>query len=169
MQPPGSTYSSNSANPALTAVLRAASLELQAAMCKKFSPCAGLPVVHQYPGYSHAPFSIGAAWRCLIINICHHSEFLFRKHFPCTVKRCFIFSAASPNSLSFPLLFGRHNQPGPSFSLNHTHMILKIDNFLEIMSNWTMQNPLSNSAVPDHTLYPNYPTVKIPIHQRSSW
>lgn len=101
MQPPGSTYSSNSANPALTAVLRAAPLELEAAMCKKFSPCAGLPVVHQYPGYSHAAFSIGAAWSCLIINICHHSEFLFRKHFPCTVKDV-LFSLLPPPT---PYLF----------------------------------------------------------------
>lgn len=46
-------------------------------------------------------------------------------------------------------------------------MILKIENILEIMSNSPLQNSLSNSAVPDHTLYPNYPIVKIPIHQRT--
>lgn len=71
-----------------------------------------------------------------------------------------------PHLFHFSLRY--HSQPGPSFSLNHTHMILKIEDILEIMSNSTLKNSISNSAAPDHTLYPNYSIVKIPIHQRSS-
>lgn len=127
-----------------------------------------LPVVPQEQWYSHAPFSIGAAWSHLITYVDHQFRVSPQGTFSLYCLKMFSFLCCPPKSPSLPLLFRCHSQPGPSFSLNHTHMILKIENILEIMSNSTLKNSLSNSGVPDHTLYPNYPIVKIPIHQRSS-